>query len=128
VGPDFFKVLYLEKHTEIVCYYVLTKLVNGPLHSNTDRVRALEDSHLAADIIWQQDSFHYCNMLPCITGLHLQSPRQFLWQPPQTLRPSYLIHVTAAIMKADGYWHCHHSDLQKHTAERAHDFVHSSGF
>jgi hypothetical protein len=43
VGPDVFKVLYLEKHTKILCYYVLTKLVNGPLYSNTDRVRALEE-------------------------------------------------------------------------------------
>lgn len=26
VGPDVFKVLYLEKHNEILCDYVLTKL------------------------------------------------------------------------------------------------------
>jgi len=31
VGPDVFKVLYLEKHAEILCDYVLTKLENGPL-------------------------------------------------------------------------------------------------
>jgi hypothetical protein len=43
VSPDVFKVLYLEKHTEILCYYVLTKLVNGPLYGNTDSVRALEE-------------------------------------------------------------------------------------
>jgi len=43
VSPDVFKVLYLEKHTEILCYYVLIKLVNGPLYGNTDRVSALEE-------------------------------------------------------------------------------------
>jgi hypothetical protein len=43
VGPDVFKVLYLEKHTEILCDYVLTKLENGPFYGSTDRVRVLEE-------------------------------------------------------------------------------------
>jgi hypothetical protein len=77
VGPDVFKVLYLEKHTEILCDYALTKLENGSLYGSNDRVRASKNGRLATDIIRQQDGFHYCNMLPCIAGLHPQTPRQF---------------------------------------------------
>jgi len=119
VGPDVFKVLYLEKHTEILCDCVLTKLENGPLYSSTDRVHASKNGHLAADIIWQQDSFHYRTMLPCIAGLHPQSPRQFLWQPSQTLEPSNLSYVIAATMKADGHWPFTAPIAETHCSRRA---------
>jgi hypothetical protein len=133
VSPDVFKVLYLEKHIEILCYYVLTKLVNGSLYDNTKwSVVTLTGSVLskngrlvADDIIWQQDSFHYCNMLPCITGLHLQSPRRFL---------STFTNFTVLVPHSRDCSYYESSRilplpmlrLHEHTALRAHNFAHSS--
>jgi hypothetical protein len=51
-----------------------------------------------------------------IAGLHLQSPRHYIWQPSlqvsQTLRPSYLNHMIATATQADQHTQPHHSDCR----------------
>ena len=107
VGPDLCKVLYLQKHIDMLCDYVLTKFENGPLYGSTDRGRALEErpsccrhNTAARQLLLLQHATMYSR----ITST--KSP-QFLWQTSQNLRPSYFRYVIAATMKAEGYWHFH---------------------
>ena len=67
----------------------------------------------------------------CIAGLHPQSPRHSAWQPSvrgsQTLRASYIRHVTAVTTEGDESWHFHRSDcrntlINAHTTSRTLQF------
>lgn len=127
VRPDVFKVLYLEKHTEILCDNVLTKLENGPLYGSTDRVRALEERpsccrHNTA--ARQLSLLQHATMYSRITST--QSPSVFMWPfsnftalLPQLHDCSY--YESKRILTLQNRW----SVLQKYTALRAHDFAHS---
>jgi hypothetical protein len=70
-----------------------------------------------------------CSLFKAIAGLHPQSLRHFTRRSSvlvsQTVRPSYLSHMTADTTWADEYWHLHISDWNKHTDLRAHNFAHS---
>jgi hypothetical protein len=126
VGPDVFKVLYVEKHIEILCDYVLTKLENGPLYVSTDRARALEErpsccQHNTA--ARQFSLLQHATMYSRITST--KSPSVFMATftnftalLPQLRDCSY--YESRRILALPPLL------LQKNTAPRAHDFAHST--
>jgi hypothetical protein len=125
VRPDVFKVLYVEKHTEILCNFVLPNSENGPLNGSTDRVRTLEERPCC------------CRHHPAATRLSLLQHANMYNRITSTKSPSVLMATFTSLMDLLHQLHdciCYVRRrilalpplwLQKHTSLSAHDFAHS---
>jgi len=125
VGPEVFKVLYLAKHTEIVCDYVLTKLENGPLYGRTDRFRALEEwpsCYRHNTPARQLSLLQHATMYSRITST--KSPSVFMATFTNFPAPLPQLH-DCSYYESRRILALRTLRLQKHTALRAHDFAHS---